>query len=156
MTSKENETLAIFSGIYAAKINEYLAQQFPGLSLKDPVLVLVKLMASKNPTSLARALSLSDSTDTSLPKNFKPFFNQSEHTASATSDSDKKESIIDILLNPDNRKESEKNATKLFEYYKSVFGQMDKSISLASLFEVLWYSTLPCFDLKATTSMKVC
>ena len=154
MTSKENETLAIFSGIYAAKINDYLAQKFPGLSLKDPVLVLVKLMASKNPTSLARALSLSDSTDTSLPKNFKPFFNQSEHTA--TSDTVKKESIIDILLNPDNRKESEKNATKLFEYYKSVFGQMDKSISLASLFEVLWYSTLPCFDLKATTSMKVC
>ena len=45
---------------YVSNINEYFNSSFPGLNVLDPVLVMVQLMASKNPSSLIKALLLSD------------------------------------------------------------------------------------------------
>ena len=59
---------------------------------------------------------------------------------------------LNLLLDPSKgkeRKEALDNATKK---YKEDFGQMDFKKAYESLFQILWYSQLPCFDVKDVTS----
>jgi hypothetical protein len=60
MTDQELESLKKIGVVYVAKVNDYFNSSFPGLTINDPVMVLVRLMASKNPNSLIKALLLSD------------------------------------------------------------------------------------------------
>ena len=59
---------------------------------------------------------------------------------------------LNLLLDPSKEKEreSKKNASK--EDYKDRFGNMDLIQTYSSLFEILWYSQMPCFDVKNVTS----
>jgi hypothetical protein len=41
-------------------LSEYFDSAFPGLTISDPILTLVRLMASKNPSSLIKALLFSN------------------------------------------------------------------------------------------------
>ena len=54
----------------------------------------------------------------------------------------------------DPSKKKERDEAKLFakENYFQQFGDMDMITSYKYMFEVLWYSQLPCFDLKNITS----
>ena len=54
---------------------KHLYQVVPGITLKDPVLLLVRLMASKKPDSLMEAMMLSEKVETVVPRNFIPFIN---------------------------------------------------------------------------------
>ena len=59
---------------------------------------------------------------------------------------------LSLLLDPSKetqRNENLKNAKKKFQ---SDFGDMDMSISYPYFFELLWYSQLPCTDVKSITS----
>ena len=59
---------------------------------------------------------------------------------------------LNLLLDPS--KANERNeATKLArENYNKQFGGMDMKVSYQNLFEILWYSQLPCFDVNNITS----
>ena len=62
---------------------------------------------------------------------------------------------LDILLDPEKeetRKDMEENIKK--EFYEH-FGNMSMTESYESLFQLLWYSQLPCFDVKQITSTKI-
>ena len=62
---------------------------------------------------------------------------------------------LDILLDPEKeetRKDMEENIKK--EFYEN-FGNMSMTESYESLFQLLWYSQLPCFDVNQTTSTKM-
>jgi len=64
---------------------------------------------------------------------------------------------MDILLDPKQKNVSEelnRLANKSIVELKSFFGRIDKTKALPALFTVLWYSTLPCFDLMGFTSTK--
>ena len=54
----------------------------------------------------------------------------------------------------DPEKESERNerTEALKENYNQEFGGIDMKASYQNLFQILWYSQLPCFDVKNITS----
>ena len=59
---------------------------------------------------------------------------------------------LDLLLDPEranDRKEALENATRK---YNQSFGNMDFKTAYENLFEILWYSQLPCFDVQNITS----
>jgi hypothetical protein len=60
MTKAELKLIETYAIIYKDKINEFFDSSVPGLNINDPVMVLVRLMASKNPSSLMKSLLLSD------------------------------------------------------------------------------------------------
>jgi hypothetical protein len=63
--------------------------------------------------------------------------------------------VFDYLLDPEKRQEIEKFVTQNITAYKAAFQRLDKSASLPTLFSSLWYSKLPCFDVKGMTSEKL-
>jgi hypothetical protein len=112
-------------------------------------------MTSKNPDSLLKALLLSGTADTNIPKNFKPFINTTSKLS--LNSYFKNSNIMDILLDPKQKNVSEelnRLANISSVELKSFFGRIDKTKALPALFTVLWYSTLPCFDLMGFTSTK--
>ncbi len=60
MTMEELMMLKAYASAYISKVSEYFDSAFPGLNINDPILTLVRLMASKNPSSLIKALLFSD------------------------------------------------------------------------------------------------
>ena len=62
---------------------------------------------------------------------------------------------IDLFLNPDRKEETILMVNEQKRQYKEKFSSMDSSKSFASLFELLWYSGNPCFDVAELTSDKI-
>ena len=110
-------------------------------------------MTSKNPDSLMKALLLSGTADTNIPRNFKPYINVTSKMSLSSYFNNS--NIIDILLDPNQKNFSDYlnqlTKEKIVEI-KSFFARIDKTKALTSIFTVLWYSTLPCFDLMGFTS----
>ena len=79
-----------------------------------------------------------------------------------TDDEDKTKSLEDLLpkniqkmnllLNPDKKGEREATVRKAKQKYEDQFGGMNLQASYRSLFAILWYSQLPCFDVHNITS----
>ena len=59
---------------------------------------------------------------------------------------------LNLLLDPSKINEREQAKTLARDKYSHQFGDMDMITSYQNMFEVLWYSQLPCFDLKNITS----
>ena len=59
---------------------------------------------------------------------------------------------LNLLLDPNKAEEREKKAKEARESYNENFGEMDLNTTYPSLFQLLWYSQLPCFDVKDVTS----
>ena len=57
-----------------------------------------------------------------------------------------------LLLDPNKEEERNKNYEEAKAKFKSDFGDMDLSVSYPYFFELLWYSQLPCSDVKTLTS----
>ena len=57
-----------------------------------------------------------------------------------------------LLLNPDMEHERDKRKKQAKEKFHDQFGEMDMKKSYRNLFPILWYSQLPCFDVKNITS----
>ena len=62
---------------------------------------------------------------------------------------------IDLYLNPDREKERERTFEKQKKTYQEKFASMDSVNSFPSVFELLWYSGTPCFDVAELTSDKI-
>ena len=57
-----------------------------------------------------------------------------------------------LLLNPAMEHERDKREKQAKEKFHDQFGEMDMKKSYRNLFPILWYSQLPCFDVKNITS----
>ena len=143
MNSAEIEEVKFISGLYFSKMQEFLNATLPGLAISDTVTTLVWLLTSKNPDMLVRALVSSNSLYARLPKNLLGLtMPKSNNTMS----------IFEQMLNSTLRIEYEKNADRMITIQKSIFAKLNKTAGLPALFSSLWYSTLPCFDVKNLTS----
>ena len=59
---------------------------------------------------------------------------------------------LDIFLNPDREQERLRNAASQKQKYQERFAGLDSAASFHSMFELLWYSGNPCFDVLDLTS----
>ena len=144
MNAIEISQVQKLSKLYFDKMPEFINASLPGLSITDIVTTMVFLMTSKNPDQLVRALVSSNSMFARLPKNligmtFPP-------TASKTL------SIFELMLNSTAKAAADKTSAKVLGLTKSNFLKLNKTKGLPTLFSALWYSTLPCFDVKDLTS----
>lgn len=57
-----------------------------------------------------------------------------------------------MALDPGKRAEKEALVKKVKARYDEAFGSLDRNRSYRSLFEILWYSQVPCFDVQNVTS----
>lgn len=59
---------------------------------------------------------------------------------------------LNLLLDPSKETSRQVKLTEAREAYNASFGQADLQKAYESLFEILWYSQLPCYDVKNVTS----
>ena len=59
---------------------------------------------------------------------------------------------LNLVLDPSKAKEREKKIAEAKKRYHQNFGFLDMEKAYHNLFEILWYSQLPCFDVKNITS----
>ena len=59
---------------------------------------------------------------------------------------------LDLSLDPTKDHERMKLVKKEIDKYEASFGSLDYDKSYSALFEMLWYSQMPCFDIKGLTS----
>ena len=59
---------------------------------------------------------------------------------------------LDLLLNPDREEEWQKFQQGTKDAIQKEFHQIDFNAAFESLFEILWYSQMPCFDMQNLTS----
>ena len=59
---------------------------------------------------------------------------------------------IDVSLDPTKVEERERKVNASVQEYEDTFGSLDMDKSYDSLFELLWYSQMPCFDVEGLTS----
>ena len=88
---------------------------------------------------------------TNLPRNFESILNMTSSKPEFDFDAS---NTIDVLLNPTKRAFTANMTESKILNFKSVFARMDKKVALSSLFSILWYASLPCFDLEGITSTK--
>ena len=59
---------------------------------------------------------------------------------------------LNMMLDPSKTNDREKKIELAQDKYDKDFGELDFTKSYEKLFELLWYSRLPCFDVKGITS----
>ena len=60
---------------------------------------------------------------------------------------------LDLTLDPSKEEQREHDVKKAKDDYDKEFGSMNKTReAISNLFEILWYSQLPCFDVRNITS----
>ena len=59
---------------------------------------------------------------------------------------------LNLVFDPHKADEREKAVEEAKDQYNREFGSMNVTQSYHSLFEILWYSQLPCFDVRNITS----
>ena len=59
---------------------------------------------------------------------------------------------LNLILNPNKQSERQEKIQEAKKDYADNFGDVDLQKAYDSLFEILWYSQLPCYDVKDVTS----
>ena len=59
---------------------------------------------------------------------------------------------LDVSIDPTKVEEREKRTNESIQNYEETFGSLDMDKSYIHLFELLWYSQMPCFDVRGLTS----
>ena len=59
---------------------------------------------------------------------------------------------LNVILDPTKKTEREKKVEVAKQNYDKDFGQLELKKSYKQLFELLWYTRLPCFDVQGITS----
>ena len=61
---------------------------------------------------------------------------------------------LELLLNPQLRHEQKKAIGAKRKYFKDMFDRINQSKAYQGFFSSMWYSAMPCFDVKGVTSEK--
>ena len=59
---------------------------------------------------------------------------------------------FELALNPAMKEEQQQQVQRTIDTYNEQFGKLDMEKAYEPLFELLWYSQMPCFDVKGMTS----
>jgi len=59
---------------------------------------------------------------------------------------------LNLMLDPSKKEERKEKVLEAKEKYNEEFGKVDYETAYTNLFEILWYSQLPCFDIRNITS----
>ena len=99
----------------------------------DVYIILIASCDNSETTTQASATTAAsnNSSDDSVPENIKK---------------------LGLTLDPEKADEREKKVEQAKERYDDEFGSLDMKVAYQNLFEILWYSQLPCFDVKDITS----
>ena len=122
-------------------------------------------IANTSPPSItiddvARTISVGESSNTdqdlpefpcqALSKRKRSTENQNDENNSE--DTPKNIQKLNLLLDPEKEEERKAKINKTRMEYKDNFGGMNYTVVYENLLEILWYSQLPCFDVKNITS----
>ena len=69
-----------------------------------------------------------------------------------TSNASRPSNLLDLLLDPKKKLAFKKAVAQKKADFKEIFDRLDLKSSFPSMFSILWYSTLPCFDVQNVTS----
>lgn len=61
---------------------------------------------------------------------------------------------LELLLNPQLRHEQKKAVGAKRKYFKDMFDRINQSKAYQGFFSSMWYSAMPCFDVKGLTAEK--
>ena len=61
---------------------------------------------------------------------------------------------LDLIFDPANKEKLRKDNEAAREHAREAFAGIDYGRSYESLFELMWYSQMPCFDMINVTSAK--
>ena len=118
------------------------SEYFPGLSI--PLPEVVSMMAATDPASAIMAQAINDEgVDDSMAQSHRLLF--SDQTGGGRNKLDK-------FLNPKQRTVFNETLDNLILKYKKAFKDLDLEKSYEGLFQLLWHSTSPCFDIQNWTS----
>ena len=59
---------------------------------------------------------------------------------------------LNKMLDPSRTEERKRNINMSMERYRKEFGSIDMTTSYQSYFDLMWYSQMPCFDVRGLTS----
>ena len=59
---------------------------------------------------------------------------------------------LEVSIDPSKTEERQRRTNESIQRYNKAFGSLDMNKSYKGLFELLWYSRMPCFDVKGLTS----
>ena len=59
---------------------------------------------------------------------------------------------LDLSINPTKTEERQKKMNESIRQYDEAFGSLDLEKSFMPMFQLLWYSQMPCFDVEGLTS----
>ena len=62
--------------------------------------------------------------------------------------------LLDIIFDPSQRSQNAKSSDAMRKDIKNLFKRLNQTAAYKSLFSMMWYSTLPCFDVQNVTSEK--
>ena len=69
-----------------------------------------------------------------------------------TSNASRPSNLLDLLLDPKKKLAFKKAVAQKKADFKEIFDRLDLKSSFPSMFSILWYSTLPCHDVRGVTS----
>ena len=95
------------------------------------IILIASCDNSETTTQASATTATSNDSDDSVPENIKK---------------------LGLTLDPAKQEEREKKVEQAKERYDDEFGSLDMKVAYQNLFEILWYSQLPCFDVKDITS----
>ena len=71
----------------------------------------------------------------------------------AGSDPESKDNnTLDLIFNPNRTYDNGNSVSLLKTFNKNLFKRLNQTVAYPTLFKMLWYSTLPCFDVNEITS----
>ena len=59
---------------------------------------------------------------------------------------------LEVSIDPTKTEERQRLTNESIQRYEEEFGSLDMEKSYMAMFELLWYSQMPCFDVKGLTS----
>ena len=115
---------------------------YPGLNSSSNILNLIELLTSWNPDLTINTWAV---TGAAAPTSILEFQNVSTNFP-------KDQKLLDTALNPKMLEAFQNMTAANISEYKSLFDKLQKNASVVGLLPVLWYSRLPCFDVRGVTS----
>ena len=152
MTKSELDMLHQFSIHYYQEIASYMNDNTPGMTFFDRITDIIWLLASKNPDLHIKAAFDSSNSYSKYPVNLENFTEIIAPLLHINSNSKTNNTFFEFLLDPTIKKIHNSGAKVPIEKFKNIFARLNKTASVSGFFSLLWYSTLPCFDLRGITS----
>ena len=135
-------------------MESFLNMFAPGINFLDPLTDIIWLLSSKNPDLHIKAFFDSSNSYSKYPINLENFTEFIAPLMSLNQKAQSNNTIFEFLLDPAIKGVHNAAAKIPINKFKSIYARLNKTVAFPGIFSILWYSTLPCFDVKGVTSSK--